>query len=1026
MKFCVLLFFFTVICCYQSLAEDKNNLSLVVVGKKHFEAEPRGIVTTVYRISNNTDLKQKFEVKITLPKKWKIINPDHFYELDGNQQNVRLMSVFIPSTTTSGNYLISYQISTQSNPVIIRSFNVPVFVKPIRKVSLFLIDQPDYVIAGDSYQMKYRLINESNISTQTKISVNNKNNLSYYLKDNQINLAPGQSENFVINVDTDIEAQNSINNNLEVTAKLINNEEIQSGVLSSVEVIPRNLSPTQDFNTVPVYSTLRFVNQNQYSQLSGLQGEIVGKGFLNQSQTNQVNLILRGPDVYDKSIFGKYDEYLFSNSSDKYVFHIGDRPYYLSSLTQSYRFGRGIEGQLKHNNFKIGAYSMFSRFFQPEEKVFASFLEYRGRTKYRIRSNYMKKKHGVDESDIASVEFQLEPINNTKIQLEYALGKNQKATNHAYYFDIQSKLKNHTFRLKYIKADPEFAGYYSNVNFISAGGVFYLTKKLRLNAGIGQQKNDANVTAYYYFSSLNKFQRIGLSYQLNSTTYLNVGWEQRIRKDQLTTAKIDDFEKSFRFGISGIMNKISFQASFELAKTINNIISKSAFFQRYTTSLTFKPNSKHSFRSYVYYTNNEDPLRENNRNLAAGLSIVTNLTQNTKLGFTLQSFNNLTYSSIVRDMYELRVSQKLFINHEISFVGRHISYSHDPTADFSALIAEYRIPFGMPVSRKNIFGSLKGILYDIENNHPVSDAVIRLNKLSTVTNKKGEFKFPSLIPGKYILDLERSSIGLNRVTTESFPVEFLVAGKDKKLIGIEVTRAASVKGKVTLYRFKEEKPEKKLAIEQAELNLISKPENRYEQVSGLANLLVKLQRGKEIKRRVTDRLGRFNFSELSPGEWKLFVQKSGLPEHTFVQQDTIQFFINPGENEEIVIKVLPKKRPIHIIQDGGTILEESDNAFRKIDDISLVDSKKSGEIPKQNRDVKKEKGRIETEQRDKKKQKAGTISYTIKPGDWLSKIAKKYYGDMFLYNLIYNANKRIIRDPNLIYPGQIIQIPAIE
>jgi nucleoid-associated protein YgaU len=52
--------------------------------------------------------------------------------------------------------------------------------------------------------------------------------------------------------------------------------------------------------------------------------------------------------------------------------------------------------------------------------------------------------------------------------------------------------------------------------------------------------------------------------------------------------------------------------------------------------------------------------------------------------------------------------------------------------------------------------------------------------------------------------------------------------------------------------------------------------------------------------------------------------------------------------------------------------------------------------------------------------------YTIKSGDTLSKIAKQYYGDAMKYPIIFKANRQVIRDADLIYPGQKIRIPAID
>ena len=51
-------------------------------------------------------------------------------------------------------------------------------------------------------------------------------------------------------------------------------------------------------------------------------------------------------------------------------------------------------------------------------------------------------------------------------------------------------------------------------------------------------------------------------------------------------------------------------------------------------------------------------------------------------------------------------------------------------------------------------------------------------------------------------------------------------------------------------------------------------------------------------------------------------------------------------------------------------------------------------------------------------------NYTVKRGDCLWKIAKRFYGNGAKYTTIYNANRSKIRNPNLIYPGQVLWIPS--
>ncbi len=54
-----------------------------------------------------------------------------------------------------------------------------------------------------------------------------------------------------------------------------------------------------------------------------------------------------------------------------------------------------------------------------------------------------------------------------------------------------------------------------------------------------------------------------------------------------------------------------------------------------------------------------------------------------------------------------------------------------------------------------------------------------------------------------------------------------------------------------------------------------------------------------------------------------------------------------------------------------------------------------------------------------------TEFYTIKSGDTLSKIAKSYYGNAMKYPVIFEANREVIKDADLIYPGQTIRIPKL-
>ena len=51
------------------------------------------------------------------------------------------------------------------------------------------------------------------------------------------------------------------------------------------------------------------------------------------------------------------------------------------------------------------------------------------------------------------------------------------------------------------------------------------------------------------------------------------------------------------------------------------------------------------------------------------------------------------------------------------------------------------------------------------------------------------------------------------------------------------------------------------------------------------------------------------------------------------------------------------------------------------------------------------------------------VFHTVKKGDNLWKIAEKTLGKGARYTEIFEANKPMLKDPDLIYPGQVLRIP---
>ena len=146
-----------------------------------------------------------------------------------------------------------------------------------------------------------------------------------------------------------------------------------------------------------------------------------------------------------------------------------------------------------------------------------------------------------------------------------------------------------------------------------------------------------------------------------------------------------------------------------------------------------------------------------------------------------------------------------------------------------------------------------------------------------------------------------------------------------------VTQAAQLSGKVMVYGYEKNVNGTTMSKEPSgtnEAHYVTGKSSGYNENAkliedhGLRNTIVELRNSSEVKRAVTDNQGYFEFEELRPCKWTFKVYDDNLPEYHYLEKDTFELELKPGQRGEISAKVLPKKRRIRIIAEPQTILEE--------------------------------------------------------------------------------------------------------
>jgi hypothetical protein len=279
--------------------------------------------------------------------------------------------------------------------------------------------------------------------------------------------------------------------------------------------------------------------------------------------------------------------------------------------------------------------------------------------------------------------------------------------------------------------------------------------------------------------------------------------------------------------------------------------------------------------------------------------------------------------------FELEIERTLFRGHSLALRLRGSSFPQWDGGKTSELLAllEYRIPLGVPLSRNTGEGELAGMVYDAAaEKKNLAGVIIKLNGRATVTNEQGHFVFHGLEPGSYVLDIERSTIGPSHVPVIQMPLEMKIEGGKKTRLNLEITRGASISGRVVVYDYEENGRDPQFRYGPA--NIEKKLEEKY----GLADALIELSGESHTDYQITDRNGVFRFEGLRAGKYVLNVIADTLPELHYLEKDKYSFDLVSGAREEVLIRVLPRERQIRMIRKGEeTISQESDRTEARKD-----------------------------------------------------------------------------------------------
>lgn len=183
------------------------------------------------------------------------------------------------------------------------------------------------------------------------------------------------------------------------------------------------------------------------------------------------------------------------------------------------------------------------------------------------------------------------------------------------------------------------------------------------------------------------------------------------------------------------------------------------------------------------------------------------------------------------------------------------------------------------------------------------------------------------------------------------------------------------------------------------------------------------------------KLTEVSFDILLPNvQYPFAMYKSGFRNAKYFLEQLEQMKVKQKPFQFIVTRTLPNNKMLFdtnlkVALKDYQIKEDANEGFDVVVTINLRQFKAFGtktcKIKKSGKKAVIKKKETRSAENSPAPTPSTTKTYTVKKGDCLWAIARKFYGNGSKYPAIANANKGKIKSPNLIYPGQVLTIPSL-
>ena len=862
-----------------------------------------GITTSVsFKIENNSAQQKIYKLQVeTSNKNIKPILTNNEITILPGQSYIHIVPIKISSETPKNKYLIYLHLWDKSTgEQFTKQSSVEISGK--RKVILAKGDVPEYVKAGETIKSSVIAKNNGNMTEKLFLSTEKTSMME---GDSVIILHPGESKIIILTKDTDPDLGAVSYQNIYLNATTENSPVEKIMAYISVKIIPIKPADEDIYHRLPAVVSVNYIGlSNRGDYRDGFQGELSGIGSLSHDNSDiiQFHAITKNPTEFNA--FTPYEEYFVNYKNKNFSAHLGDKGYSSSLLTEFARYGRGAELNYRVKNISFGGFYNHPRFFRDIKDEYSVYSTYHIDNDSELRAGYLYKipraKTDGYNTHLPFITGKAKILKLIDVQGELAYSRNNFSSGFAYMAQAQGNFSKITAGLIYLKATSDFSGYFTNTNSVTANLQYRVLERLTIMGNYRQDATNFKRDTLFGIAPYQKYLQAGVEYKYAQKGKIMLSGGFQRYQDRMQMRRFDYNESFIRATINQQFGIFNIGTESQFGQTDNYLTGVSGLSRLYSLNLGFEK-FKTSFNFYGSYAENTRYSDQKQKQFYYGTRVISRFSSSSSLSIFYQ--NNYIPEDFYtdRNLFEIIYHQQILKNHFIDFSGRY-TLQRGQTGNRDFIISlKYSVNIAAPVKKIAEYVTLSGNISGSAVEKVDGVRLLMGNNIA-VTDKEGNYVFKNVAPKDYTLEIDRSTLDLNKITDIRMPAEVNLVKKEN-ILNFGITEAALIQGEVILHQ---EEEENDVALVQVSTKTEKKKKH---------SIIIEASQGDQIFRKIVFVNEKFDFMYLRPGIWKVNIYRDGMDKRYKIASDIFEFTLKPGETKNITVNITKQYKEIKYQQD---------------------------------------------------------------------------------------------------------------